>query len=665
MEMISYSQLQNTVGVQVIPINEKKVPIVKQWEQSTLRHDLSQCYGVGIVCGSISGNLEAIDIDLKYDLTGKLFSEYQKTVIKVCPGLLQRLVVQKTTSGGYHLIYRCEIIDGNKKLAQRYANEAEQKVGEKIKVLFETRGNGGYIACFPTPGYELINGTFDNIPTITVQERETLLNIAYSFNEVQKEFKPPIVEQKKQTKGLKPTEDFNERGDVVALLEEYGWTAVGRKGSKILMRRPGDTKADSSGNYDEELKWFSVFSTSTEFEAQTPYQPYAVYGVLKCDGDWNKVPKMLYDEGYGDRIENQRDNDIVIPSRIDMSDDDTSFLATEDDYDGYLDAWRNGSFELGKSTGIPTLDKHFLFKEGNLVIINGLDNVGKSSVIWYLEMLSAIFHDWKWLIFSSENRVGGVIRKLIEFYWCEPINTMSQEKYIKAKQFVKDHFDIIKCGDKLFNYNEILNMTTKAMRKKKYNGLMIDPYNSLKIDIPIKSKQSGYDYHYEAASVIQLYCKNNNLSIYLNCHVGTVGARNKGKDGFTMAPQKEDTEMGVMFANKADEFLTIHRVTQNEKAWMFTEIHVRKVKETETGGNVTWINKPVDLRMINHLTGFETSENRDLMEPGFNPIVEYHRVKSKPVQGKIDITETVRERALQPNYNYDYAPMQSDDNPPF
>lgn len=651
----SFEDIQRISGIQIVPISDKKIPLVKKWEQTTEVYNLSQCWGIGIVCGGISGNVEAIDIDLKYDLTGKLFSEYQKTVMKVCPGLLQRLVVQKTMSGGFHLIYRCETIEGNRKLAQRHATEEEQKSGDKIKVLFETRGEHGYIACYPTPGYELKNGSFDAIPTITVYEREALFSIAYSFNEVVKEFKAPIIEQKKITKGLKPTEDFNERGDVVALLEEYGWTAIGRKGPKILLKRPGDTKANHSGNYDEERKWFSVFSTSTEFEAQTPYQPYAVYGVLKCDKDWNKVPKMLYDEGYGDRIEEIRNNDIVVASQIDVTDDDLSFLATEEDYNDYLTAWRTGNFELGKKTGFPTLDKHFLFKEGNLVIINGLDNVGKSSVVWYLSELSAIFHDWKWLIFSSENRVGGVIRKLIEFYWCERIETMSDEKYLIAKKFVNDHFDIIKCVDKMYNYQDILNMTSKALKVKKYQGLMIDPYNSLKIDIPIKSRQSGYDYHYEAASAIQLYCKRNNLSIYLNVHVGTAGARNKDSKGFTKAPQKEDTEMGVMFANKADEFLTIHRVTQNEYAWMFTEIHVRKVKETETGGGVTWHYKPVILRMVNFLTGFESAEERDLNKPGFNPIFELHNGKQIQPQAALNFYEPVKE----------FEAVQSDDEPPF
>ena len=74
------------------------------------------------------------------------------------------------------------------------------------------------------------------------------------------------------------------------------------------------------------------------------------------------------------------------------------------------------------------LDTHFLFKEGNLVIVNGLDNVGKSTIIWYLSILSCVLHGWKWLIFSSENKIGSIRRKLIEFFHCEPINSMDEKE---------------------------------------------------------------------------------------------------------------------------------------------------------------------------------------------------------------------------------------------
>lgn len=670
------SYLNEIEEVQFMPVKASKRPIFKEWEKTKKKYDLSKCEAVGLVCGAISGNIEVIDIDAKYDLTGRLFDEYRRSIHEVDKSLLRKLVVQSTVNGGYHFIYRCEIIDSNKKLALRGTVEAERletykntyefeikrlnglpkedqpgniieaatltavhaRDNDKVRVLLETRGEKGYVACYPTSGYMMVHGDLNDIQTITPEQRDILFTIAYTFNEVFKDNGTSKKLPKKQVNGLTPIEDYNDRADVVELLENHGWRQVGRKGKKVLMLRPGDTKAQQSGNYDEDRKWFSVFSSSTQFEPQSPYLPYAVFAILECNGDFKECPKKLYELGYGDRQDVIQDNGIAVPSMVDLSSDENPYLATPSDYESYLHKWRTGTFEMGKSTQMPEMDKHFLFKEGDLVIINGVDNVGKSTVIWYLALLSNLFHGWDWLIFSSENKVGGVIRKLIEFYWCEPIETMSEAKFQEAKAYVTKHFDIIKTTDKLYNYQDILNITTLSMKKKKYKGLMIDPYNSLKVDIKSKSKDTRYDYHYDAASVIQNYGRQNNLSIYLNCHVGTQGARNKDKKtGFTLAPQKEDTEGGVMFANKADEFLTVHRLTQHDTEFMFTEIHVRKVKETETGGRQTPLHRPVLLRMTDDLCGFESLSARDLNFVGSNPIHKFHDDKTRNSQQKLDI----------------------------
>lgn len=635
--MNEFQKLATIEGLQFMPVLENKRPIHEKWEQTKTNYDFTNAKAIGLVCGSISGNVEAIDLDLKYDLTGNLFKHYKKAINDIDKTILPKLVVQKTVSNGYHFIYRCETIEGNRKLAQRHATEEEKLKGDRVKVLLETRGEKGYIACYPTKGYELVYGSFDNIQTITPQQREVLFSVAYSFNEVtQKEFKPSVRQEKKQIKGLTPIEDYNDRADVVGLLVKHGWKEVGRKGSKILVQRPGDTKADHSGNYDEDRKWFSVFSTSTQFEAQTPYQPYAVFGVLECNSDWHEVPKKLYEMGYGDRQETVMENKIEIPSTIDLSDDDYSFLATPHDYDNYLDKWRKGTFELGLSTGIDELDKYFRLKEGNLVIINGVDNVGKSTVIWYLSLLATMLHGWPVLMLSSENHVGSIVRKLIEFYWCEPIADMNEIKYAIAKKHIETYFDFIKVGENLYNYKDWINMITKAMKRRKYKLAIGDPYNSFKVDVPVKSKQGTWEYHYEAASVLQLFGKNNNLSIWLNVHVGTGAAKNKDDNGFTQAPQKEDSEMGVMFANKADDFLTIHRVTQHETEWMMTDIHVRKIKETETGGKVTPRFKPVRIKMVEGFSGFAHFDK--------NPIVEWHKKNKETVKQLKNFTETVKEQ---------------------
>ncbi len=685
---MTFNDLNNIEGIQFMPIALDKRPIYQNWQSLKTKYDFTNAVACGLVCGSLSRNVEAIDFDLKYDLSGTLMNEYIKSVNEISPGLIEKLVVQRTKSGGYHLVYRCSEIEGNQKLANRPATieekeytynsvlqaknielfnyipdeqarfeqasiEAKKSMDrDKVRVLIETRGEKGQIACYPTPGYEMVQGSWLHIPEITPQERSILFEVAYSFNTYfsKKEDRPSQVIGPKNIKGKTPSEDFNERGDVVALLQSHGWTVTGRRGGKVLLKRPGQTSAKSSGNYDEDLKWFSVFSTSTEFESQKPYKPYAVFAMLECNGDYSQVTKKLADLGYGDPLEKQKENSASIPSIINMVDDeDYSFIAGPEDYDDYINKWRTGTFVMGLNTGIPELDKYFRFKEGNLVMVNGIDNVGKSIVMWYMQFLAALLHGWKCIIFSSENRVGAVKKKIIEFYWCKQIDKLTEQEYLEAESFFNNHFKLIKNDKTLYNYQDLMNITIKTLKIFKANTLLLDPYNSLKVE-----SSNHYGYHYEAASLLKLFGEEHNLSIYLNTHAGTQAAKRKDKDGHTLPPEKEDTEMGVMFPNKADDFLTIHRLTQHDTEFMYTELHVRKIKETETGGRPTPKNKPIYLRSIPGLVGFEYVHEKSSGAVGFNP-VKMHR----------DLKNGINVFSSQPNPEILFSYSDEEEDSPF
>lgn len=671
--------LNDIEGLQFIPVNGMKQPIVKGWQTTKTKHDLSNVVGVGLVCGEPSLNLECIDIDLKYSLDPKLFDKYKKLVKSINDTLLNKLVVQKTRSGGYHLIYRCTQISGNLKLANRRTTDEEkaetykktydaeilkstddakakmiaEKVAanDKVRVLFETRGIGGQFVVSPSDGYNFVFGDLQSISFITPDERETLHGIARQFNEVVEEVPIPKVQQKK-TKGLSSFQDYNERGDVVGLLEGYGWKIVGQKGSKTIFLRPGQTTSQSSGNYDHEKKWFSVFTTSTEFEPEHAYQPYAVYAVLECNKDFSLASKKLYESGYGEReetITNPKEKEKTqstrqIPSRINVEDEDLSFLAKPEDYEGYLQKVIDGTLPMGLTTGCPSLDEFFLFKEGNLVIINGTDGTGKSVFIWWLMLIAAMYHGWRGIIFSSENTLGSFMRKMIQFYWGKQLPrssnfAMNDMEYKIAKKFVEDHFTLIKAQEDLYNYKDIINMIKKTRKTGNYQYAMIDPYNSLKIDLSGFSKLSTHEYHYEGISEIKAYGQKNNFGWYVNMHAVTAAARAKdGEKKYPIAPLKADTEGGQKFANKADDFLTVHRVVGHPTEWMITELHVRKIKETDTGGRPTPFDSPIKFEMYRGGTAF-----LERLETGGNPVdpIQAWHNKNEPTQQKIELPPTI------------------------
>lgn len=648
--------LHDIPNLQFMPVRSNKLPVVKGWQQSEVKHSLENCEAVGLVCGLLSGGLEVVDCDVKYDLTGKLFENYKRLIHEIDPNLLKKLVVQSTKGGGYHIIYRCSKIEGNLKLANRPTTDEEKaktyeetyraelkkstddikakeiaekaRKNDKVRVLLETRGEGGYIMCFPSAGYQIIHGDYYSITEISPEEREVLHGVARQFNQVVDEIAPPKSVVKKKD-GLSPFDDYNERGDVVNLLQEHGWKVVGNKGAKTIFLRPGQTTSQSSGNYDSDKNWFSVFTTSTEFEPCKAYLPYAVYAMLECNNDYSEAAKKLLEQGYGEKKSTKKEDrpsTRVIPSRIDPEQRDMSKFATPEDYGDYLQQVRDGTLQMGLTTGSPQLDKHFLLKKGNFVHINGIDNTGKTENIWWLELLAAMYHGWKGIIFSSENTIGSFMRRMIQFYWGKPLRgeySMTQVEYDEAKQFVEKHFLIIKAQEDLYNYKDIINLVKVAQGNGDYQYGMIDPYNSLKIDLSGFSKLNTHEYHYEALSELKAYGQQNNFGWFVTHHAVTSALRLKDADKkYPVAPRKEDTEQGGKVPNKADDFITIHRLTQHPTDWMISEFHIRKIKDTETGGRPTPLDEPV--RFERYKGGYAYVEIDREKQRGVDPVYEWH-----------------------------------------
>jgi len=254
--------------------------------------------GLAIICGKVSGNLEVVDIDLKYDLSGDLFQRLKSII----PDIFSKLTIAKTVSDGYHLYYRSHAIDQNLKLARRPSTPQETAKNPHIKVLvlIETRGEGGYVVAPPSAGYQWIQGSYKTIPTLTVEERDTLLSACRSLNQYLEESKVTQIEISPDY-GHSPIDDYNKRGDVLALLEKHGWKTLYERNGRTYLRRPGKDEGQS-GDFWHEKRWFSVFTTSSQFEPNTAYTPSAVYCMLEMGNNWTKTVQTLAKEGYGENL---------------------------------------------------------------------------------------------------------------------------------------------------------------------------------------------------------------------------------------------------------------------------------------------------------------------------------------------------------------------------
>ena len=297
-----------------------------------------------------------------------------------------------------------------------------------------------------------------------------------------------------------------------------------------------------------------------------------------------------------------------------INDGDMSFISNYSDDFEWINDYAEGKIQLGLDTGDEMFDKYFRYKK-EFVIINGHSNVGKTTMALYLMVNAAVRHNWKWLVYSSENNTHSLKATLMEFAFNTPINRMNYHQRKLAYDWVMNTFTIIS-NKELYSYMDMLLFMDKVRAQQDIDAVFIDPYNSLRLDL--KNASIGtHEYHYEAASEFLTYSSYNNIAVWLNMHAVTEAQRRKGDDGLPVAPYAEDTEGGGKFVNRSDCFLTIHRKVQSpiNEDKRTTEIHVRKVREVKTGGQPTPLDQPFTFKMNLSNTGFSSGvSNHDLFD---------------------------------------------------
>lgn len=262
---------------------------------------------IGFACGKTSGNLEVVDFDLAgiFDLWVEVLTAIGGSEI------LSRLTIQNTQREGCkHVLFRCECIEGNQKLARYYDQADLDDHGQpKIKASIETRGQGGYIVGFPSPGYTMHQGSFATIPTITPEDRELLLRAAKLLDAVADDPKPEPKGAKPNAgaSGLRPGDDFNAKANWYDILSPSGGRMVLERGDRQFWCRPGKTGRDwsaTTGNgYGKDL--LKVFTSNwPPFEPDGVYSKFSAYALLNYGGDYAAAASALSRQDYGDRPAN-------------------------------------------------------------------------------------------------------------------------------------------------------------------------------------------------------------------------------------------------------------------------------------------------------------------------------------------------------------------------
>ena len=248
---------------------------------------------VGIITGF--NNLEVIDIDLKVFATLPDQEEFWKELYDYIKDNIddfdKKFVIYKTKNQGYHILYRCQKIQGNSKIA---------KLKDHKQCVIESRGVGGYVVVYENQISKL---SYLEIQEISERDREILWNICATYNYIAPH--EVITEDKKIVKeynneGLTPWDDYNQRTSIFDVIGDE-FKIVRKLAKHYIILRNGATSSQSGYVYTDSGCMY-LFSTGTIYPNEKLISPFYAYTIKNHNGNLKEASKELYHKGFGSRM---------------------------------------------------------------------------------------------------------------------------------------------------------------------------------------------------------------------------------------------------------------------------------------------------------------------------------------------------------------------------
>jgi len=468
--------------------------------------------GIALLC---TDGIEAFDIDVKHDPKGTITSEFLDNLKVSLAGkeAFQKCVIQRTKSKGWHIIYRTENPGGNQKLTYR----ADSK-----EAVIETRGQGGLLFVYPSPGYELKKGSLEDIGDISADERAILFRCAEELNErIEAETdKPPRPANAPQAPvpSQSPGDDYNSRHGVQETAERYGWTVVGRAGSIVRLNKPGashkrDIHASIVCTKTGEERFYP-FTTATAYDPEKCYSAFGMYAVEEHGGDFSAAARALAGQGYGNRAAlapnpvpkaqvKEQEAKEQLPALL------HNVMATRFDYDAEIKEedtilhcfspsrrHKVGGFgQIGVFTGHEKSGKSFVLGclassaiSGNAVLNFQMDLKGRK-MLWFDTEQSLFFYQW------TQKRIHDMAGKrqnlpYYQAYHLRKLNPLERITVIEHLIYQEKNIGVLVIDgivDLLMNYNDLPEVQGVVQRLMKWT----DELNILLLSVLHVNKGDG------------------------------------------------------------------------------------------------------------------------------------------------------------------------------
>lgn len=280
-------------------------------------------------------------------------------------------------------------------------------------------------------------------------------------------------------------------------------------------------------------------------------------------------------------------------------------------------------------------------KKGELTLMHGIMNQGKSTMIMQLCLMKAVFCNYKYAFFSPEQDppddfyddlihmyIGGNTQKHFS-------NQITESEYIRGMDFIKDHFYYIYPENESPTPEYINTRFIEVIKKHKVEGCIIDPYNQLDNDI---RKNGGREDLYLSAFLSQQKRLAQQYKIFMIIVAHPKGGLTKKSSGDYDKPNVYDLAGGAMWSNKCDNVLCTYRPyytsERDRRDVQFSSQKIKKHKLCGTPGDVDLIFKATTMRY------YEMSGQTELLNPLDKKIKDEPLISFYEKEDKFELSES-------------------------
>ena len=231
------------------------------------------------------------------------------------------------------------------------------------------------------------------------------------------------------------------------------------------------------------------------------------------------------------------------------------------DSEGVVDVYLNG-YGAAETTHFDEIDPHFKWKRGDITLISGIGNHGKSSFTLQLMLIKSIFNGDKWALFVPENMPSKLfyseLTEMLIGCSIEPENPNRPELSIieQIQEWLAEHFIVVHPVHGKPTPEYIKSKFLGLIMKYGITGILFDPFNKLLRDY--KSVGDRDDRFLEAfLTDLSVFTKHHNIFCLIIAHPTKLTKGVDEKD--YPCPNVFNVAGGATWNNAMDNIGFVHR----------------------------------------------------------------------------------------------------------